>query len=226
MTPLRPDQLTFLALYKELVETNTTLSAGSCTLAAERLADHLKSAGFRGRRYHVIFGARPSQGRWAGGDIAGNQQNGEAHAAARPPRCRRGQARGLDPRSVYARRGERLFLRARRGRHEGDGCDLGRCADAIQAERLPAQAHHQAGADLRRRDDLRFQRCRLAGQEPAGLDLRGVRVERGRRRPHRWSRQAAGAVDAGRGKGRTELSAGDGQCRRPQLDPDPRQRDL
>ena len=47
MTPLRPDQLTFLALYKELVETNTTLSAGSCTLAAERLADHLKSAGFR-----------------------------------------------------------------------------------------------------------------------------------------------------------------------------------
>ncbi|MGC2031375.1 MAG: M20/M25/M40 family metallo-hydrolase [Steroidobacteraceae bacterium] len=47
MTTLRPDQLTFLALYKELVETNTTLSAGSCTLAAERLAEHLKSAGFR-----------------------------------------------------------------------------------------------------------------------------------------------------------------------------------
>jgi hypothetical protein len=45
MPPLRPDQVTFLALYKELVETNTTLSAGSCTLAAERLATHLKSAG-------------------------------------------------------------------------------------------------------------------------------------------------------------------------------------
>jgi acetylornithine deacetylase/succinyl-diaminopimelate desuccinylase-like protein len=29
-----------------LVETNTTLSAGSCTLAAERLAAHLKTAGF------------------------------------------------------------------------------------------------------------------------------------------------------------------------------------
>jgi hypothetical protein len=28
MTPLRPDQIAFLALYKELVETNTTLSAG------------------------------------------------------------------------------------------------------------------------------------------------------------------------------------------------------
>jgi acetylornithine deacetylase/succinyl-diaminopimelate desuccinylase-like protein len=46
MEPLRPDQLTFLALYKELVETNTTLSAGSCTLAADRVAAHLKAAGF------------------------------------------------------------------------------------------------------------------------------------------------------------------------------------
>ena len=33
MPPLRPDQVAFRALYKELVETNTTLSAGSCTLA-------------------------------------------------------------------------------------------------------------------------------------------------------------------------------------------------
>src|SRR5882762_5567498 len=46
MPPLRPDQVAFRALYKELVETNTTLSAGSCTLAAERLAAHLKTAGF------------------------------------------------------------------------------------------------------------------------------------------------------------------------------------
>ena len=46
MGPLRPDQVAFRALYKELVETNTTLSAGSCTLAAERMAAHLKAAGF------------------------------------------------------------------------------------------------------------------------------------------------------------------------------------
>jgi acetylornithine deacetylase/succinyl-diaminopimelate desuccinylase-like protein len=46
MTPLRPDQVTFLALYKELVETNTTLSVGSCTLAAERMSAHLKAAGY------------------------------------------------------------------------------------------------------------------------------------------------------------------------------------
>jgi acetylornithine deacetylase/succinyl-diaminopimelate desuccinylase-like protein len=43
---LRPDQQAFRALYKELVETNTTLSAGSCTRAAERMEAHLKAAGF------------------------------------------------------------------------------------------------------------------------------------------------------------------------------------
>ncbi|HYM42619.1 MAG TPA: M20/M25/M40 family metallo-hydrolase [Steroidobacteraceae bacterium] len=46
MGPLRPDQLAFRALFKELVETNTELSDGSCTLLAERIAAHLRSAGF------------------------------------------------------------------------------------------------------------------------------------------------------------------------------------
>ncbi len=36
----------FRSLYKELVETNTTKSAGSCTLAAERMAARLKAAGY------------------------------------------------------------------------------------------------------------------------------------------------------------------------------------
>ncbi len=42
---LRPDQVEFRGLYKELVETNTTLSSGSCTLAAERMAARLRQAG-------------------------------------------------------------------------------------------------------------------------------------------------------------------------------------
>jgi len=33
----RPGEAEFRSLYKELVETNTTLSTGSCTLAAERM---------------------------------------------------------------------------------------------------------------------------------------------------------------------------------------------
>jgi len=50
----RPDQLKFRALYKELVETNTTLSVGSCTLAAERMAAHLKASGFPDADIHLF----------------------------------------------------------------------------------------------------------------------------------------------------------------------------
>ena len=44
--PPKPDEAACRSLYKELVETNTTLSAGSCTLAAERMAARMKAAGF------------------------------------------------------------------------------------------------------------------------------------------------------------------------------------
>ena len=44
---LRPDQTAFRAIFKELVETNTTLSAGSCTIAAAQLGARLKAAGFK-----------------------------------------------------------------------------------------------------------------------------------------------------------------------------------
>ena len=44
--PLRPDQQAFHDLYKELVETNTTLSVGSCTQAAQQIAGRLKAAGY------------------------------------------------------------------------------------------------------------------------------------------------------------------------------------
>lgn len=49
---LRPDQVQFRALYKELVETNTTLSSGDCTLAAQKIAAHLKQAGYRDADLH------------------------------------------------------------------------------------------------------------------------------------------------------------------------------
>jgi len=41
-----PGEAQFREVYKELVETNTALSNGSCTLAAERMAARLKAAGF------------------------------------------------------------------------------------------------------------------------------------------------------------------------------------
>jgi acetylornithine deacetylase/succinyl-diaminopimelate desuccinylase-like protein len=49
-----PDEAAFRATYKELVETNTTLSSGSCTLAAERMAARLKAAGFPESDLHLI----------------------------------------------------------------------------------------------------------------------------------------------------------------------------
>ena len=45
---------------------------------------------------------------------------------------------------------------------------------------LPAQAHDQAGADLRRGDRRRLQRRRVAGQEPPRPDRRRLRAQRGR----------------------------------------------
>ncbi len=45
MGALRPDQQQFFALYKELVETDTTVTNGDCTKAAAQIAARLKTAG-------------------------------------------------------------------------------------------------------------------------------------------------------------------------------------
>ena len=53
----------FRSLYKELVETNTTLSTGSCTLAAERVAARLKAAGLAPSDLHLLVEpAHPKEG--------------------------------------------------------------------------------------------------------------------------------------------------------------------
>ncbi|MEY2884844.1 MAG: hypothetical protein RL490_2568 [Pseudomonadota bacterium] len=60
----RPDQTAFKALYKELVETNTTVSVGSCTLAAEKMAARLKAAGYTDADIRLFKGPedRPQDG--------------------------------------------------------------------------------------------------------------------------------------------------------------------
>jgi acetylornithine deacetylase/succinyl-diaminopimelate desuccinylase-like protein len=53
----------FRELYKELIETNTTLSSGSCTLAAQRMAARLKAAGFADADLHPFAAAdHPKEG--------------------------------------------------------------------------------------------------------------------------------------------------------------------
>ena len=62
----RPDQQAFRDLYKELIETNTTLSEGSCTLASERMGARLLAAGFPAADVRVLVPAeRPKDGNLA-----------------------------------------------------------------------------------------------------------------------------------------------------------------
>ena len=49
-----PDEVAFRALYKQLVETNTTLSVGSCTAAAEAMAARLKAAGIPAADVQIV----------------------------------------------------------------------------------------------------------------------------------------------------------------------------
>lgn len=58
-----PGEARFRAIYEELVETDTTLSNGDCTLAANRMRDRLISGGFAPDQYRVAFPAEmPKQG--------------------------------------------------------------------------------------------------------------------------------------------------------------------
>ena len=60
---LDPGQVRFKGLYKELVETNTTYSVGSCTLAAERMGARLRAAGYPAGDVRVLTDpARPREG--------------------------------------------------------------------------------------------------------------------------------------------------------------------
>jgi acetylornithine deacetylase/succinyl-diaminopimelate desuccinylase-like protein len=51
---LRPDQAAFREIYRELVETNTTLSAGNCTEAAQKMAARLRTAGYPDSDLHLF----------------------------------------------------------------------------------------------------------------------------------------------------------------------------
>jgi acetylornithine deacetylase/succinyl-diaminopimelate desuccinylase-like protein len=58
-----PDEPAFRALYKELIEINTTRSVGSCTQAAEAMRVHLLAAGIPGTDMHVLAPPdRPNDG--------------------------------------------------------------------------------------------------------------------------------------------------------------------
>ncbi len=51
----------FRGLYKELIETNTTLSVGSCTLASERMKKRLLAAGYPESDLHILVNPKPNR---------------------------------------------------------------------------------------------------------------------------------------------------------------------
>ena len=51
----------FRDLYKELIETNTTLSVGSCTLASERMKARLLAAGYPESDLHILVNPKPNR---------------------------------------------------------------------------------------------------------------------------------------------------------------------
>ena len=121
-------------IYKELIEINTTdTPAGNVTKAAEAVAARLKAAGFPAADIQVL-GPDPRKGnlvvRYRG---TGAQA---ADPAPRPPRRRRGEARGLVDRSVHVRREGRLLLRPRHQRRQGDGVAVRRQPDSAEGRRL------------------------------------------------------------------------------------------
>jgi acetylornithine deacetylase/succinyl-diaminopimelate desuccinylase-like protein len=60
---LDPGQQRYHDLFKEMVETNTTLSAGSCTALAEKIASHLRQAGYADGDIHLFQGpGHPKEG--------------------------------------------------------------------------------------------------------------------------------------------------------------------
>lgn len=60
-TDPRAGEPEFRELYKELIETNTTLSEGSCTLASERMKARLVAAGYPESDLHILVNPKPNR---------------------------------------------------------------------------------------------------------------------------------------------------------------------
>ncbi len=60
---LRPDQVEYRALYKELVETDSSITTGSCTLLADKIEAHMKARGFTaGEIFRFAVPDHPKEG--------------------------------------------------------------------------------------------------------------------------------------------------------------------
>ena len=57
----RAGEAEFRALFKELIEINTTLSVGSCTKASEAMKTRLLAAGYPESDLHILVNPKPNR---------------------------------------------------------------------------------------------------------------------------------------------------------------------
>src|SRR5437870_8585150 len=126
------------------------------------------------RRRHR--GARFQRAQEEPGGAAPWHSQAQAGAAHRPPRRRRGAARGLEHRSLQAHREGRLLLRPRHAGYEGWRCHHGDDAAADEARGFSPESRHHSCAHGGRGGRL-LQRRRLAHPESQGAHRCPVRAE-------------------------------------------------
>ena len=173
-------------IFQELIEINTTDTAGDNTRAAEAMAARFRRAGYPAGDVQVLAPA-PKKGnvivRLRGTGAArpilfiGHLDVVEALRADW----------SFDP--FVFRRAGRLLLRTGHPGHQGQRRHYGGRVPSHEAGEFPAGARPDPGADRRRRDRAR-QRRGLAGAEPPRPHRRGVLHQYRRRRRAVEERQA------------------------------------
>ena len=180
---------------------------------------------FRDGRLQRRVRRRPERAQEERRDTPARQRQAQAGAAHRPPRRGRGQARGLDHRSVQVHREGRLFLRPRQLGHEGRRRHHGHDHDPPEEGGLPSRPRHHPGPHRGRGGRL-LQRPGVAHQEPPRPRRCRVRAEPRRLLAQVRARQADRVPARRQREGLRRLPAQHHQQGRPQLAAAPGQRHL
>ena len=224
--PLRADQTAYLALYKELVETNTTLSAGSCTVAAEHIAAHLKSAGFEDK--DITLFSVPDHPK-EGGIVAVLQ--GSSKSAK--PMLLLGHLDVVEAKREDWARDPFEFIEEN-GYYYGRGTSDMKAMDATWVDAL--MRFKQSGYHPKRTIKMAltcgeettyaFNGAEWLAKNKPELIAAAFALNEGGGRAHGRAWQGRGGVDPGGREGVAELPSRDHQSRWPQLHSDSRQCDL
>ena len=207
----------FRDLYKELVETNTTLSSGSCTLAAERMAAHLKSAGFPDSDLHPFAAPdHPKEGGlvavYPGRDPKLKAILLLAHIDVVEAK-REDWAR--DPFKLVEENG--TFYARGVHRRQGRGRDLGRHAGALPSRRTIGPGAPSSSLSPAARRPRGHSTARSGWSRISATDRCRVRGQRGGLGRARRRGTPRAARDPGGGEDLAELSTGGDESGRTQL---------